>query len=689
MNSNVLLSPTARNFKNRRICTKQNPQPHTHAYKQHHSKTQISYIFRINYKDNKMADIPVISITQVDAALVDDMDDNDYDTSDRRYSIHDVHTDFEDLDNDEELLPRCTSPNKMFVVSKRRYHRQSIDGAVTDIEDLQSDTDDDDAVDENEKYEKETFLLSEFLDHGTVSETTSGFSGARTGTRRIMRNNTKKRFSDAGEMTEYEHLDGSDDDDARCAVTPDLYNDYLTMSGGMNSISIHDSKRDRARTPATSESDMDEDKCQSRPKSAMRKSAPKPKRRFNVSNVEALEFTGQEAIRSGQAMKHSKSAMDAEELVFQSSDTEEYRCEKRVSFPDIDIKFGQWPTAEPSCVLRNRKHRQTTSSSSKSWLSVSDKNEDGATTDVENLNSDDDDENDMGAAKIPTAYIRPGDEGDTDVEDIDGDAADDSDNDDEKPFDIRMPSPMREMILVRENATGNPTCKVMPMLEPRMLGIAESYVDKGLTDTEDMSDVGEDVLPENDYVIEKIPNMDHGIVHSSENIRSINPTRKFEYCDPVTDTEDLNMGSQPTTSVVRRKKSKSVKMAAVSLKHRTFLDVRRRCSAEPVTDCEELSDDAHQTGRRRSSVMDDYVTDVEFMSGDEAYEELVSREIDAAALEQHESFYSTVTSKDGCSIRDKIGIDVNEILEDEDLNACAARMESEYFHFFFSFIYYT
>lgn len=611
-----------------------------------------------------MADIPVISITQVDAAIVDDMDEE------VRYNIHDVHTDIEDLDSDldEHGLQRCTSPNKMFVVSKRRYSRHSIDGAVTDIEDLQSDTDDD--IDEDEKYEKEKFLLSEFLDHGSVSETTSGFSGARTGTKRWLRN---KRISDAGNLTDYEHLDGSDDEAIMRPVTPDLYNDYLTMSGGMNSISIHDSKRDRSRTPATSESDMDEE----RPRSAMKKT--KPKRRFHVSDVETFDVSNADAIRTGLAMKHSRSAMDAEEFVFQSSDTEEYRCEKRVSFPDIDIKFGQWPTAEPACVLRNRKHHRQGMASSKTWLSVSDKNDEGGTTDVENLNSDDDD--DDGARHIPAAYIRPGDEGDTDVEDIDGDASD-ADDDDALQNDIRMPSPMCEMTLVKENETGNPTCKVMPMLEPQLLGIAESYLDKGMTDTEDMSDGGEELL-DNDYEIEKIPNMDHGIVHSSENIRTLKPIRKFECCDPVTDTEELNMGNQH--QAVRRKKSKSVKVATFAVKPRKFLDVRRRCSTEPVTDCEELSDDALLTNRRRSSVMDDYVTDVEFMSGDEAYEELVSREIDASALEQQESFYSTVTSKDGCSSKTKIGIDVQT--DDEILDDACARMESEYFTFFF-YIYF-
>lgn len=601
-----------------------------------------------------MADIPVISITQVEGQS--DSADDDFNDQIHSNNIHDALTDVEDLDSDEGQTRRSS-------YSLMNAKRKQSDGGLTDVEDYNVSDDDDDETarsDIEEKY-KNTFLLQEFLDQGFVNESMhmSGFAGGQSGTRRSFRTKVPQCNID-GAITEYENIETSDDDAEipPRPVTPGKYNDILVLSAGMNSVSISDhvSRRESIFSLATSESDEEPGP---RPKSALKK--PKRVKAFNVSDVENIMFTEDEADYCG-AIRHSKSAFDAEEMYIESSDAEEYRSEKRVSFPEIDITFERLKPAE--CVLRNRKQRTVRQATGNSSLMLLiDPRDDDGHTDVENLNSSDDDD-ETGACRtiIPSAYVRSDQNPMTDVEDFD-DGDDDgiqSDTDD-GCRDIRMPSPMREITVVKEAATGARVAKVMPMLDAHFLGIEDTYLDKGLTDTEDLSGNEEDFHETIKYTIETLPDLDGGVVHNSESVRPFvrDRIKSAVACgEPITDTEDLNMGS--TNTGIRRKKIKSKNVTAQ--KPRKFLDVKYVTNNAPVTDHEDLymSDEAvahHISEPVRISVSpanDGSKTDTELMSGDDGFDsnDDIITDIDPAALQQ-ESYFSVVTSRDACSTTNK------------------------------------
>lgn len=596
----------------------------------------------------------MISITQVETQ--DDSADDDVNDNIHFNNIHEALTDVEDLDSDEGQTRRSSHS---LLNAKRRQS----DGGVTDVEDYNvSDEDDDENTrsDNEEKYQN-TFLLQEFLDQGFVNESMhmSGFAGGQSGTRRSFRTKAPQCNID-GAITDYENIETSDDDAEipPRPVTPGKYNDILVLSAGMNSVSISDhvSRRESIFSLATSESDEEPGP---RPRSALKK--PKRVKAFNVSDVENILFTEEEADYCG-AIRHSKSAFDAEEMFIESSDAEEYRAEKRVSFPEIDISFGRLKTAE--CVLRNRKQktvRQATGSSS--MMLRIDPREDDGNTDVENLNSSDDDDETGGCKTIiPTAYIRSDQYPMTDVEDFDdGDDDGNLSDTDDGSRDIRMPSPMREMTVLKEAATGARVAKVMPMLDANFLGIEDTYMDKGLTDTEDLSGNEEDFQENVKYTIDTLPDLDGSIVHNSESVRPFVRDRVKSAVvsgEPITDTEDLNMGT--TNTGIRRKKIKSKNVTAQ--KPLKFLDAKYVANTAPVTDHEDLymSDEAgfhHVSKPVRISVSpanDGSKTDTELMSGDEGLDVNDDNitDIDPSALQQ-ESYFSVVTSRDACSTTNK------------------------------------
>lgn len=602
-----------------------------------------------------MADIPVISITQVEGQ--NDSADDDGNENFNSNHIHEALTDVEDLDSDEGQSRRSSH-------SRLSTKRKQSDGGITDVEDYNaSDDEDDDAntrSDNEEKYPN-SFLLQEFLDQGFVNESMhmSGLAGGQSGTRRSFRTKIPQCNID-GAITDYENIETSDDDADEIPprpVTPGKYNDILILSAGMNSVSISDhvSRRESIFSLATSESD---EEAGPKPRSALKK--PKRVKAFNVSDVENILFTEEEADYCG-AIRHSKSAFDAEEMYIESSDTEEYRSEKRVSFPDIDISFGRLKPAD--CVLRNRKQktvRQATGNSGMMLRIDRRRDDDGGHTDVENLNSSDDDDETNGC--IPMAFVRSDQYPLTDVEDFDDGDEDCVQSDaDDGSRDIRMPSPMREMTIVKEAATGARIAKVMPMLDAHFLGIEDTYMDKGLTDTEDLSGNEEDFQETVKYPIDTLPDLDGGVVHNSESVRPFVRDRMKSSvlsAEPLTDTEDLNMGVT-TTGGVRRKKIKG-KSGGGAQKPRKFLDAKNVTNTAPLTDYEELSDEAdgHHISEpvtvSVSPANDGSKTDTELMSGDEGFDvnDDIIADIDPAALQQ-ESYFSVVTSRDACSTTNK------------------------------------
>lgn len=602
-----------------------------------------------------MADIPVISITQAGESESHDEDETQLDCNGK--SIYEIHTDIEDLDSEGESSTRrvqkkkkkCTPPS-VRLQARQALVASSIKEALTDVEDC-TDSCSDDAISIGHVSDHD-FSLNEFLDQGYFNESmnASRAAGGRTGTNQ----STGSALLivddiDMGCVTDCDNVETSDEEATVIAPTPDKYNDFLVLNdhmneNQMNETCIQDSMANqkqlisRCRTPISgAESDGDK-----RIEGA-------------VSDFEQMHFSEDDDNYCG-AIKPSVSALDVQELYMESSDAEDDqrpRSRRESVIPDIDISFT---SAERVCGLRNRKHKLIVQQRRCSLMLPG--GNDDIYTDVENLNSsDEDDDNRM---RIPAAYVLS-DSALTDVEDFDGDVDEDVNVNASNSYnyrEIRMPSPLREMTLVKEDATGAPISKVMPMLEANFLQLENAYLDKGLTDTEDMSGNEDDYDESARFGIESVPDIDGGVVTNSESVRPIPKSRKKErsWCEPKTDTEDINTPVfTPVASCVRRRKTKT---KSSNPKGRLLLDPRVMVYEQPLTDCEELDIEDDQNIRGYALVsrqptpfvvdtVNDSNTDTELMSGEEP-DDGNDSDIDTTPL-SNELFFSTVVARDCCS----------------------------------------
>lgn len=603
-----------------------------------------------------MADIPVISITQAGDNESHDEDETIEQQNFDGKSMYDIHTDIEEIDSDGEHPNRRVQKKKKksTLPSARLRPKQaptpkSNDEAVTDVEDC-NDSCSDDAISIGHVSVCE-FSLNEFLDQGYFNESmnSSKAAGGRTGTNQTT--GTALLFVDAidvGCVTDCDDIETSDEEATVVAITPEKYNNFLVLSdhmneGQMNETSIQDSivnkKREisRSRTPI---SGIDLDGYED------------IRLQGAVSDFEQMHFSEDDDNYCG-ALKSSVSTLDVQELYMESSDAEDDQrpTSRRESvIPDIDISFT---SADREFGLRNRKHKPIVQQRRCSLMLPG--GNDDIYTDVENLNSSDDDEDNR--LSIPAAYVLS-DSALTDVEDFDGDADDDTNfNVPINYREIRMPSPLREMTLVKEDATGAPISKVMPMLEANFLQLEDAYLDKGLTDTEDISGNEEDYNDSARFRIVSVPDIDGGVIRNSESVRPIPNARKKErsWCEPKTDTEDLNTVMTPAVSNVRRRKTKTKNS---NTKGRLLLDPRGMVYEQPLTDCEELDidDDKNTHGYALFSkrptpfvrdIVNDSFTDTELLSGEEIDDDDQS-DIDPMHL-TNELFFSTVMARDCCS----------------------------------------
>lgn len=197
--------------------------------------------------------------------------------------------------------------------------------------------------------------------------------------------------------------------------------------------------------------------------------------------------------------------------------------------------------------------------------------DDDAPTDVDKDNSNDEDEEEVeddagnaatggGTKKMATLSLYS-DKGLTamsaltDVEDF-GDGVDEIQSPTGYyPPDIRMPSPMREMTVVRENATGSPVARVMPMQADRFLRLDDVYMDNaGHTDVEDMSGAEDDYADDADGAdcirgISHIIDLDGGIVSNIESMRPFVKSvmqEKLAHCESVSDADEEEAASAIT-----------------------------------------------------------------------------------------------------------------------------------------------
>lgn len=317
----------------------------------------------------------------------------------------------------------------------------------------------------------------------------------------------------------------------------------------------------------------------------------------------------------------------------ESSDVED---DKTNVFPEINITFvtnDRNPPTEPT-----KKKRPST-------LMVRVPNADEGLTDVENLDSSDSEDGKEATVSrlIPRAVVRSGKGGaTTDVEDF-NDSDDGEEQEPKKEVASEfLPSPVREIAILKQGASGEQRQNVMPLLT-----IRTPDIEQALTDVEDMSDNedGDEMYDNSKYAIECLPEAVHDDVYSSDSTR-INSAKldvKNMVGEPITDTEDLFFDRSASNSgngseLRRRRKPKhghgsSSTGSSQSYKGKKFLDMKNTVAATATTDTEDmyLSDDAKECGsnrtkQRRATIQfschravndNDGKTDVEFLSGDE------------------------------------------------------------------------
>ena len=407
-----------------------------------------------------MNEIPKISITQ---DFVTDDNDEEMD-SECTGNIEEAHTDMEDLDSDDKSGQIASS---QLLKTRKKVKSKKIDECATDIEDCQdSGTDfEEDLV----KSSDEQLSLNEFLDQG-VFEETSSFGGAN----KTKHSRKAKRASlfvpvdeDDGAVTDCEDLNSSDNELIIEECPPDpRFDNFLVENDDFSSVNVDNSayvqgkKKRMVQSKCVDRSDSDSDM---------------PAGNWNeLSDVENFALSDQEdQPKFFSHIKHSASAFDAEEMILVASDNEG-ACSKSKTepIPEISVEFKCKPKKHHHRHTRHVQHNQN-----KNALTVK-PNPDEAVTDVENLDSSDDEGTNLRKKlSIPFAYVA-GDRSTTDVEDfdVDEDCIPSTSND------IKLPSPVREITVMRADKHGDPVAKVMPLVATAngaFLGIQEDYVDKG------------------------------------------------------------------------------------------------------------------------------------------------------------------------------------------------------------------
>lgn len=405
-----------------------------------------------------MNEIPKISITQ--EFVTDDHDDDERDDSECSANINEAHTDIEDLDSDDK---NSQFPSGQLLKARKKTKSKKIDECATDIEDCEGSTSDEELV----KCCDDQLSLNEFLDHGFTEETSS-FDGAN----KIKHSRKGKRASlfvpreDDGAVTDCEDLTSDNEIEViDCQNNPE-YDNILLENDDFNTVNVDNSAfvqtNKKKRITSSKNCDLSDSECEL------------PRGNWNeLSDVENIMFSDQEdQPKYASYIKHSASAFDAEEMIMVASDNES-ACPKYEQLPDISVSFTN--TRPKRAYVR---HRPQKSNASKNTLGVQG-NAEEAITDVENLDSSDDEGTNIRKKHlIPLAYVNAGNRPHTDVEDFDMD-------DDCIPStsnDIKLPSPVREITVMREDKHGDPVSKVMPLVvstNGSYLGIAEDYVDKG------------------------------------------------------------------------------------------------------------------------------------------------------------------------------------------------------------------
>ena len=554
------------------------------------------------------------------------------DSDDQRPNIADCHTDIEDLDGDREKRNSLASSLKS---------NSKCNGAVTDVEDMTGSGDD---FDEPElKYPD--IDLSEMLDQGCTDEAsnTKGECGNKDKKLISMKSISKApsptafllgvQQVDQGGVTDLEDVEGSGDDDDEKVYSDD---DRAIVLEDSNGVDIHDSvsacKKSEKHLPRVMEpsntSSSSESECE-KPKTRLKayKHFTKKSQKCSEakSDVENIFMSDDEKSKSRQKSSPVFQTPDLEVVAFDGSVQEGTNDN---NFPEINISFVN---EEKSKKKKKKTYRSTPAPSP--MLSLPQNQEEGH-TDVENLNSseDDDKQNVKQRPKslIPIAVNK--NDALTDVEDF-GEASEDDCELNERP-DIPLPSPLREFTVFVENNNGEPVKQSKPLPDNVLLGFQDFDADKGLTDVEDFSD--EDDQDDYDtpkYEIDCMPEFDGGVVESSDHHRSRQGSLTFGATpEPITDTEDIFVKRGGKSSECRRRRTKPKhsqhKTKSNFLDTKFYDDINAGGANTDVEDLDLGEDDAllkdksskHNRsveGMQRKMSHNDGKTDVEYMSGDD------------------------------------------------------------------------
>lgn len=403
-----------------------------------------------------MNEIPKISITQ--DFVTDDHDDDGSDCS--ANNIYDAHTDMEDLDSDDK-----NSQGTHLLNARKKVKSKRIDNCATDVEDCMGSGSEDDIL-VTHVSDEHRLSLTEFLDQGFVEETANYGGGDK-----IKHSRKAKRASlfvppeDDGAVTDCEDMNSSDAeiDIVECPDNSE-YDNFLLENDDFSSVNVENSAFVQAtKKQFTASKNVDYSDSE----------GDLPRGNWNeLSDVENIPLSDQEDEPQFMRIRHSASAFDAEEMMMVVSDIEG-ACSNYEPTPEIAVAFV---STRPK-KSHSRRHHQK-SNQNKNSLAVQ-QNPDEAVTDVENLDSSDDESPNLRKnLTIPIAYVSSGNRFHTDVEDFDVD----EDCMPSTSKDIKLPSPVREITVMREDKHGDPVSKVMPLVvsaSGSYLGINEDYVDKG------------------------------------------------------------------------------------------------------------------------------------------------------------------------------------------------------------------
>ena len=433
-------------------------------------------------------DVPLISITQ-------ERNDDDYDDDDggsRKMSLNDCHTDIESIDEEEQ------SRKNSMISSLRKT--SSCNGAVTDIEECV------DSGEEGAEQEKDfgpEISVYEFLDLGTVDESSS-MVGNDSKKRIAMKSMSKCPNPNEDELgagdTDDEHMEASgdeadvieemhysDDDkpivleDASSVDIKDVIGKWKKAFERVNIMKRFETKKQ----DNFSSSDSDVDNGLARLKTHKFSKRATRKCEDNKSDVENIFFSDEDKKKTKCYSIPTLETPDVEVMLFDEAGIDE-RKDQSSSYPELRISFAGQKMSK-GC-------RRKTFSDKNTMLALPG-NDDEGLTDVENLESSDDEDNGNKNTKcknfIPIAIMK--NDALTDVEDFNDSGAEGVDYSEGEHYlkksgsTFGLPSPVREYTCLRKNKDGEPVMHTTPLPDYIHLGFEDYDADKGLTDVENFS----------------------------------------------------------------------------------------------------------------------------------------------------------------------------------------------------------